>query len=169
MALRLPFFNIETTRMSELHSESNNTNLSLTVRIKLVDLNHAGHNSKTPSKRTAGEHASRERVGAIPALTADRASRSHPSETRSPKIEDQSHVEICMLTGHRIPVADFETHIETCTICANRVELQLDFMEALETAVYQRRAEPESQKVCGAMLISAPELNFAVCGEVEIG
>jgi hypothetical protein len=153
--------------MSELHSETNNNTLGLTVRIKLVDLNHTGKLPKTTARRKAAEHASKERVRAIVGLAVERVACS--AGTQPPTQSDFSNVEICMLTRDRVPHAEFETHIETCTICANRVDLQLDFMEALGMAVYQRNAEPGSQKVRGAMLISAPELNFAVCGELEIG
>jgi len=73
-----------------------------------------------------------------------------------------------MKDQRNVPFADFENHIETCRECANRVDLQLDFIETLEVAMYQRRAEPESSRIRGALLISAPKLNFAICGEVDI-
>jgi hypothetical protein len=47
------------------------------------------------------------------------------------------------------------------------VELQLDFIEAVEGAVLEHRCDPASERIHGALLIDAPELNFAVCGEIE--
>lgn len=155
--------------MSELHSETNDSLLGLTIRVKLVDLNHSRHFAGERAKRGSVEQVSEECLSAIVGLRGERSGRSVPSGPEISSSIDTSAGEICMLTGARIPSAEFENHIELCSICANRVELQLDFMEALETAVYQRKAEPESGKVRGAMLISAPELNFAVCGELEIG
>lgn len=153
--------------MSHLHSETHDSPLGLTVRIKMVDLNHISASSATG--KTASSQTSTECIGVIAAMRGDKAVRPAPRELRHLSSHDHSNVEICMLNGERIPFSEFESHIETCPICANRVELQLDFMETLEVAVYQRAAEPASAKVRGAMLVSAPELNFAVCGELEIG
>jgi hypothetical protein len=72
-------------------------------------------------------------------------------------------------SGLRIALSDFESHIEECIVCGNRVELQLDFIQTLETAVFQRRGDPDSEKIHGALLIGAPKLNFAICGEIEFG
>lgn len=154
--------------MSELHSETNITTLAMTIRVKLVDLNHTGI-SPTETNGTTAKHVSKECLGAVVGLAAEKLDRAFSSESQRVSDSDYTTSEVCMLTGSRIPVADFETHIETCSICANRVELQLDFMETLEVAVYQRRATTDSPKIRGAMLISAPELNFAVCGELEVG
>lgn len=79
----------------------------------------------------------------------------------------KAYREICMASGKSVATADFESHIESCQVCASRVELQLDFIKTLEAAVYQRHGQPESEKIKGALLIGAPELNFAVCGEIE--
>jgi hypothetical protein len=76
--------------------------------------------------------------------------------------------EVCMKDQQTVAFADFENHIETCAVCASRVDLQLDFIETLEVAMFQRQAEPESSKIHGALLISAPKLNFAICGEIDI-
>ena len=153
--------------MSELHSETTDATLGLTVRIKLVDLNRTGNSSS--NLRSDAQQVSKECLSAFVGRISDKGSRPASWNSTHSKPAGYPSTEICMLTGERIPAVDFETHIETCSICANRVELQLDFMESLEVAVYQRRADPDSQKVRGAMLISAPELNFAVCGEMEIG
>jgi len=72
-----------------------------------------------------------------------------------------------MNNGTAVHHADFENHIEECTTCSNRVELQLDFIETLELAIYQRQASPDSPKVRGALLVSAPQMNFAICGELD--
>jgi hypothetical protein len=153
--------------MSELNSETHNRTLGLTVRVKLVDLNHTGNPSDASPKVRSAEHLSRERSGSIVGIIAERPGRNQSVEAEPAKSAGISGGEICMLSGARIASADFESHIEECPVCANRVDLQLDFMNTLEVAVYQRRAEPDSQKVHGAMLVSAPELNFAICGEIE--
>jgi hypothetical protein len=75
--------------------------------------------------------------------------------------------EICMKDRQTVEFAEFENHIEKCSVCASRVDLQLDFIETLEVAMYQRRAEPKSSRIRGALLISAPKLNFAICGEID--
>jgi hypothetical protein len=155
--------------MSELHSETNDSLLGLIVRVKLVDLNHSSQRSRERAKRGSLEQVSEECLSAIVGLRGERSGRSVPTGPEILSPIDTSAGEICMLTGVRVRSAEFENHIESCSICANRVELQLDFMEALEIAVCQRKAEPASEKVRGAMLISSPELNFAVCGELEIG
>jgi len=141
----------------------NDRSSNLTVRIKLVDLNHIGFTSKSPSRRSSSEQ-----VSALVGSTAERTSRPLASGKRSTSNSEYATGEICLLSGGIIPSCDFENHIEECSICANRVELQLDFMETLEVAIYQRQADPKTGGVRGAMLISTPELNFAVCGEIEL-
>jgi hypothetical protein len=132
------------------------------VRIKLVDLNHTGY-PQSPSPRSSTEH-----VSALVGSSTERPNRPFFSSRKSSHKVDYAQGEICTATGNHIHPADFENHIETCITCSNRVELQLDFMETLEVAIYQRRADPASERVRGAMLISTPELNFAVCGEIEL-
>ena len=134
----------------------------LTVRIKMVNLNHAGLPSRTPSSRTLAEPVS--------ALVG--SSTNLPARTSSVDDQYSNHGEghwgeICVKTGETVPHADFENHIDGCILCSNRVELQLDFIETLESAMYQRFSSPGAPKVKGAMLISSPEMNFAVCGELD--
>jgi hypothetical protein len=92
------------------------------------------------------------------------------AEVRNPEesLATQSRSEICMHSEEKIAAEAFEEHIELCCSCCNRVELQLDFMECLEAAVYQRLSEPDSRKVHGALMVSVPEFNFAICGELEV-
>jgi hypothetical protein len=136
---------------------------SVTVRIKLVDLNCGGSPSHKPSPRSSSAP-----VSALVGASKDRALQLQPIGIERALAAEQSLGEICLRTGQAVQHADFEQHIEECVVCGNRVELQLDFIETLELAMYQRRSEPESQKVRGALLISAPKLNFAVCGEIDI-
>jgi len=135
----------------------------LTVRVKLVDLNHFESGSRTTSPRGSGNT-----VSALVGSPAERA-----SNVRNVGVEAEISVqaplgEICMKDKQTVAFADFENHLETCMECSNRVDLQLDFIETLEVAMYQRRAEHESSKIHGALLISAPKLNFAICGEIDI-
>ena len=145
--------------MSEFHSETNDPKSDLTVRVKLVNLSFNNRASERRSKATSAEQV------AIVGMVGERSSRRRPSDFT--KYPEPGNTEICMYSGARIAQGEFETHIEECNVCANRVELQLDFMETLEAAIYLRKAQPAARKVHGAMLISAPELNFAICGEVE--
>jgi hypothetical protein len=152
--------------MSELTSETYNRPLGLTVRVKLLDLNHCEHSSDLPAQ-TRAERVAKERAGSIIGVIGEWPSLNSPSEAGRKFDSTNVWSEICMLSGKRIARADFENHIEECPVCANRVDLQLDFVNTLEVAVYQRQAEPDSPKVHGAMLVSAPALNFAICGEIE--
>ncbi len=136
---------------------------NLTVRIKLVDLKHSGSSSKLPASPSSVEH-----VSAVVGSTPERSVRPQATEAEVSGKNGYATGEICINTGMLIATANFENHIEECELCSNRVDLQLDFIETLEVAIYQRLAEPKSEKVRGAMLISTPELNFAVCGEIEI-
>lgn len=134
----------------------------LTVRIKLVDLNHTGLQSRTPPSRTLPEP-----VSALVGSSSDRPARSQPVDDLCSTHNDGHLGEICVKTGATVTHAEFENHLEVCTLCSNRVELQLDFIETLEAAMYQRFSSPGVPKVKGAMLISSPEMNFAVCGELD--
>jgi hypothetical protein len=154
--------------MSHLHSESTNQHLGLTVRVKVLDLNQAlAGNQRTSRSDYSGErlgaallsHGGARRSGPVDQVDVSECEESLPAEPRS---------EICMHSQEKIAADAFEEHIELCCSCCNRVELQLDFMECLETAVYQRLSDPESRKIHGALMVSAPEFNFAICGELEI-
>jgi hypothetical protein len=140
----------------------------LTVRVKLVDLNHNGGPSRTSTPRGSGHSvsalvgSSTEQPGRLRAVGIE------AGISIDPPLADSQAGEICMKDQRTVPFADFENHIETCQECANRVDLQLDFIETLEVAMFQRQAEPESSKIHGALLISAPKLNFAICGEIDI-
>ena len=145
--------------MSKLHSETHNRELDLRIRVKLINL--------SGTLESAIDRVSKSQFNSVAAIMGERAGRHNPVEAGLAEELQPAAEEICMASGSKIATLDFENHIEDCKVCANRVELQLDFMETLELAVYQRRAQPESQKVHGAMLVSAPTLNFAVCGEIE--
>ncbi len=133
-----------------------------TVRIKLVDLNRTERPGKRETPRSA--------AGAISALVGSGGERSLRPKTAETEACQTFHStgEVCLNTGRLIPPSQFEDHLEECLLCSNRVELQLDFIETLQVAIYQRNAKPNSDKVRGAMLISTPEMNFAVCGEIEL-
>jgi hypothetical protein len=132
------------------------------VRIKLVNLNNTGLPSRTPSSRTLAEP-----VSALVGSTTNLPVRTPSVDDHYSSHGDGHQGEICVKTGATVPHAEFENHIEQCTLCSNRVELQLDFIETLEAAMYQRFSSPGAPKVKGAMLISSPEMNFAVCGELD--
>jgi hypothetical protein len=141
----------------------NDRSPSLTVRVKLVNLNHSGCPALTSPPRSAS--------ASVPALVgsgAERSSRLHTADVGPNVPLEKPSGEICLHTGECVPYHEFESHIETCKVCSNRVELQLDFIETLEASMYQRQAERNSPKMRGALLISSPKLNFAICGEVDI-
>ncbi len=140
----------------------------MTVRVKFLGLNQSLSGSELPSR---SDHSS-ERLGAA-LLSHGGAKRSGPADRAELIKFDESlsvepRFEICMHSQEKVAADAFEEHIELCCSCCNRVELQLDFMECLEAAVYQRLSEPESRKIHGALMVSAPEFNFAICGELEI-
>jgi len=154
--------------MSHLHSESTNHHLRLTVRVKVLDLNQAlsgkpGISNNDYSSERLGaallSHGGTRRTGPVDQAEVRECEEPLPFEPRS---------EICMHSEEKVAADAFEEHIELCCSCCNRVELQLDFMECLEAAVHQRLSEPESRKIHGALLVSAPEFNFAICGELEV-
>ncbi len=154
--------------MSQLHSESTNRHLRLTVRVKLLDLNQALASVNDPARN---DHST-ERLGAA-LLSHGGAKRLGPADHTEVRQSEEplpfeARSEICMHSEEKVAADAFEEHIELCCSCCNRVELQLDFMECLETAVYQRLNEPESRKLHGALMVSAPEFNFAICGELEV-
>lgn len=146
--------------MSELHCDSHNKGLGLRVRVKLVNLDNT-------VKVSSAERVSTERLASIVGIGSDRTSHSWIGETSAEKSAVPVEGEICMHSGERVPFEEFELHIENCTVCANRVELQLDFIQTVEGAVFQRYCDPDSERIHGALLIGAPKLNFAVCGEIE--
>ena len=133
----------------------------------MVNLSPGSASSDRPSHTRSAERLSAERSGKIAGIIGERVSQARSGESGAADCVDLPGGEICIYSGERIPAGEFESHIEDCNVCANRVELQLDFMETLELAVYQRKSEPWASRVHGAMLVSAPELNFAVCGEIE--
>ncbi len=147
-------------RMPELHCESHNEALGLRVRVKLVDLDNMAGSSST-------ERVPMERKASVSGIRASKLTVSRSAETRADGPEADAACEICMHSGARIALQDFERHTEECAVCRNRVELQLDFIEAVEGAVLEHRCDPASERIHGALLIDAPELNFAVCGEIE--
>jgi hypothetical protein len=152
--------------MSYFHSESRNARLDLTIRIKFLNL--AGMPASVEG--IAAEDSVDERLGALIAQGGKNVIRKTGANTElAGSMSALNPGEICMQTSQRLTPGGFEEHIEACSVCASRVELQLDFMECLEAAIYQRRAEPETEKVRGALMVSAPELNFAVCGEIDFG
>jgi hypothetical protein len=146
--------------MSDLHSELHNKSLGLRVRVKFVDLDNT-------CKVGPVERVSRERMASVVGLGGERALIGQATETETHRSTAECGGEICMHTGARISLADFDAHVDECQVCANRVELQLDFIQTLEAAVFQRNGDPDSEKIHGALLIGAPKLNFAVCGEIE--
>lgn len=135
----------------------------LAVRIKLVDLNRSGYPTKSIPLPGSGASAT--------VMVGTKSQNYRPCQTKvasSKQSEERSAGEICMKTGSLIESSNFEDHIETCPACASRVDLQLGFIDTLEAAIYQRKINPDSGKIGGAMMISAPELNFAICGELEL-
>jgi hypothetical protein len=146
--------------MSDLHSELYNKTLGLRVRVKLVDLDNS-------RKAGPAERVLKERMASTVGSGGERATVSQATETETEGRAAQCGGEICMHTGDRIPFSDFDAHVDECEACSNRVELQLDFIQTLEAAVFQRNCDPDSDKIHGALLIGAPKLNFAVCGEIE--
>jgi hypothetical protein len=152
--------------MSYFHSESRNARLGSTIRVKFLNL--AGVRASV--EEIAAEDSVDERLGALIAQGGKNVIRKSGGNTElAGAMSAVNPGEICMQTSQRLTPGHFEEHIEGCTVCASRVELQLDFMECLEAAIYQRRAEPQTEKLHGALMISAPELNFAVCGEIDFG
>jgi hypothetical protein len=154
--------------MSHLHSENTNPHLQLTVRVKFLDLHQALARTDNSSRNDYSterlgtallRHGSARRSGSVDQAEVRECEESLPAEPRS---------EICMHSQEKVPAEAFEEHIELCCSCCNRVELQLDFMECLEAAVYQRLSESEARKLHGALMVSAPEVNFAICGELEV-
>jgi hypothetical protein len=153
--------------MSYLHSENTNRPLQFTVRVKFLDLNQALAGTEISSLHDHSE----ERLGA--ALLSQGGKRSGSAARAEVRNSESSlpfepRSEICIDTQEKLAPSAFEEHIELCRACSNRVELQLDFTECLEAAVYQRCNEPESHKIHGALMVSAPLCNFAICGELEV-
>lgn len=146
--------------MSAFHLENYDSKLGLRVRVKTVDLDHAAEASSAQPGKI-------KRVTSIASLHSERKGGYRAIETPSSERVAKNQAEICMASGEPVTLADFESHIENCKVCGSRVELQLDFIATLEAAVYQRCGQPESEKIKGALLIGAPELNFAVCGELD--
>lgn len=145
--------------MSKLHSEAHSQDLGLRVRVKLVDL----YGTVTCTEKSV----SVERVASVLAIMGQSLGAGEPPSAKAHGEEWRPHPEVCMSSGEKVPAASYERHVEQCRVCANRVELQVDFVENLELAVYQRQSAPMREKVHGAMLVSAPALNFAICGEIE--
>jgi hypothetical protein len=131
------------------------------VRVKLVDLNHGGCPALTPRN-------SSKILSAAVGSAAERPSRLRPDNLEMVGQAENWTGELCLRTGENIPYREFESHIESCKVCSNRVELQLDFIETLEASMYQRQAERHGKRMRGALLVSSPKLNFAICGEVDI-
>ncbi len=146
--------------MSVFHLENYDGKLGLRVRIKTVDLDHCRSGCAT-------RNGSKEQAASIATLSSECKGPIRLTGTEISGPAKKTNSEICMDSGKRVSCSDFESHIEECKVCASRVELQLDFIETLEAAVCQRIGEPESEKIKGALLIGAPELNFAVCGEID--
>jgi hypothetical protein len=162
--------------MSTFHSESKNDNLQLTVRVKFLNLNQAQVPSDGSSRNQTAEE---NRLDALlaqpgkrhrPSTTSEQVAKTKPERRHAgSSVPRKSRPEPCLQKYGKTTAGSFEEHIETCQVCANRVALQLDFMACLETAVYQRLSEPKSERIHGALMISAPKLNFAICGELEVG
>ncbi len=146
--------------MSELHCESHNEALGLRVRVKVVDLDDLARSG-------SAEHVPAGRKPSVPGIGVDKMTHTWATEGPSGRLADDAVGEICMHSGARIALEDFERHTEECAVCANRVELQLDFIETVEEAVFQHHCQPDSERIHGALLIGAPKLNFAVCGEID--
>jgi hypothetical protein len=149
--------------MSQSHFEGQDRHRGITVRVKMVNLNPVVARAGQAERQTPAEGC----LGAMAGHTTEKG-RRRASEAGMAAVADGRY-EVCIQSQRRIPNAEFENHIEHCEACSNRVELQLDFMDTLEAAVFHRHNQPNAQRFHGALLVSAPALNFAVCGEIEVG
>jgi hypothetical protein len=162
LVLGLP---LRTQKMSQLQLETFDRFHGITVRVKTVNLRPSGFAGRDRSKPALAEGF----LGTLASNSKEHGGRRVRPEVEQAEAPERRRSEICMKTQRRIPAEDFESHIEHCVTCSNRVELQLDFMDTLAVAVHQRRDQPKREKMQGALLVSAPVCNFAICGEIETG